>query len=153
MVHQCASRSPTEHRASCRLQTLDLGGAYDLTDMTLWNYGERWNKGYYNNRGINAFTLEFSTDGGTTWSAPVSLTAAEVPAGADSGVVYYDPEIIDFEDQTGVTHVRLTVQSNHGGGYTGFGEVAFSAPKVPEPASALLFVLGGLGLVCRRRRV
>jgi hypothetical protein len=150
--------SPRIEDVAGRVQTtsisamvLDLGGSYDLTGMVLWNYAERWQGTYYNTRGSNTFTLEFSTDG-TTFSTPVSLSATRVPDGATSDLVYFDSEGIDFADQTGITHVRMTVQSNFGGNYTGIGEVVFTAVPEPESSSAILLAFCGLGFLARRRR-
>jgi hypothetical protein len=151
--------SPRIEAVAGRVQTtsisamvLDLGGAYDLTGMVLWNYSERWNNDYYNDRGSNTFTLEFSTDGGTTFPTSVSLSATRVPDGAASGLQYFDSEAIDFADQTGITHVRMTVQSNFGGNYTGIGEVVFTAVPEHQTSSAILLAFCGLGFLARRRR-
>jgi len=134
--------------------TLDLGGTYDIETVNLWNYAERWNGTYYNDRGVKDFDLEFSTDGGATFGNTVSLTAAMADdTGATTGDVLYDGETFDIIDQVGVTHVKFIAQDNYGGGYTGIAEVNFTGVQsVPEPSSAALLGLGGLALILRRRK-
>ncbi len=128
----------------------DLGGTFDLTGLALWNYGERFNTLYFNDRGLKDFTLEFSSDGGTVFGASLALSAAMAPTGASSGLVTYGPELLSFL-ASGVTHVRLGSATNHGGNFTGFNEIAFIS-GVPEPSSLALFgLVGGIVLVRRRR--
>jgi len=69
--------------------TLDLGGTYDIETVNLWNYAERWNGTYYNDRGVKNFDLEFSTDGGTTFGNTISLIAAMAD---DTGAHQAPPE-------------------------------------------------------------
>jgi hypothetical protein len=156
-IENVAGRTPMNTTTISNL-VFNLGGAYDLTGMVLWNYSERWTDGngtsYYNDRGIGAFTLEFSTDG-TTFSTPVSFNATRVPDGTASGLQYFNSEAIDFDDQTGITHVRMNVTSNFGGddsNYVGMGEVVFTAVPEPESSSAILLAFCGLGFLARRRR-
>jgi len=132
--------------------TLDLGGTYDIATVNFWNYAERWNGTYYNDRGVKDFDLEFSTDGGATFGNTVSLTAAMAAEGAASGDALYDGETFDIADQAGVTHVKFIAKNNHGGNYNGFSEINFTGEKVPEPSSAALLGLGGLALILRRRK-
>ena len=133
--------------------TLDLGGTYDIATVNFWNYAERWNGTYYNDRGVKDFDLEFSTDGGATFGNTVSLTAAMADdTGATTGDVFFNGETFDIEDQAGVTHVKFIAQDNYGGGYTGIAEVNFTGVAVPEPSSAALLGLGGLALILRRRK-
>jgi hypothetical protein len=78
-----------------------------------------------------------------------------VPDGAASGLQYFDSEAIDFDDQTGITHVRMDVANNFGGNganYFGMGEVVFTAVPEPESSSAILLAFCGLGFLARRRR-
>jgi len=132
---------------------LDLGGTYNIETVNLWNYGERWQGVYYNDRGVQDFRLEFSTDGGATYGNPELLIASKAPEGATSGQVFYDGETFDITDQAGVTHVKFIAISNYGGGYKGFSEINFTGTVVvPEPSSAALLGLGGLALILRRRK-
>jgi len=134
--------------------TLDLGGTYDLETVNFWNYAERWNGTYYNNRGVKDFQLEFSTDGGLTFGNNTGILTAAMAdeSGASSGQVTYAGETFDITDQAGVTHVKFIALNNHGGNYHGFSEINFTGEVVPEPSSAALLGLGGLALILRRRK-
>lgn len=128
-----------------------LGAAYNLTGMAFWNYCERYESLYYNDRGVKDFTLAFSTDNGATYSAPISLTAGQIPAGPASGASSSPAELF-LLSQSGVTDVRLTAVNNHGGDWIGFGEIAFTGSQVPEPSACALAGLAVLACFGVRAR-
>ena len=88
--------------------------------------------------GVRDFTLNL-TDG-TTTLASLSDTAAL------NGV-----EQVFSVSALGVTNAQLIVNSSYAAQtHAEFSEIRFNA--VPEPSSALLFGLGGLGFLARRKR-
>jgi len=125
--------------------SLDLGTSYEISDFVFWGY----HFGAPNGNEAREFSLEFSNDGGTSFSAPVvvanplSVYAADQASTLSLGATF-----------TADT-VRMTVTDNHFGGASpggdriGIGEVKFIA--IPEPSTSLLVGLAGLALLRRRR--
>ncbi len=125
--------------------TFDLGAAYELESLVLWNGAEAWAGVYYNNRGLESFTMSFSTDNVTFGDA-----------------VAVDPTIIgeipDFAAET-FAIPNVTAQyvmfsdlvNGGGGGYAEISEVKFVA--VPEPATFGMVALFGGGILFIRRRL
>ena len=126
--------------------TFDLGAAYELESLVLWNGAEAWGGVYYNNRGLDAFTMSFSTDG-TTFGDTIAV---------DSTII---AEIPDFDAETfaipNVTaqYVMFSdlVNGNGNGAHTAISEVRFTA--VPEPATLGMVALFGGGILFIRRRL
>ncbi|MBN1910736.1 MAG: PEP-CTERM sorting domain-containing protein [Pirellulales bacterium] len=143
--------------------TFDLHGSHELDEMLVWNYSNGTNAVSWNNRSTKEVTLEYSNDGGTTWTTmddtngtdPGTHTFASTPLGEYNNTEYrmYDYQTaVDFEGIT-ATNVRMTQLSNYGGeaGTFGLNEVRFY--QVPEPSTSVGLI--GLGLLClvgRRRR-
>lgn len=113
----------------------------------IWGYHFNSNNGNH----ASAVSLEFSTNGGSTYGTPVSLTIPN--AGAFNAA-----DIVSFVAQTADT-VRLTVTDNFwnaggnppGGDRVGIAEIRFLGDAVPEPGVASLGLLG-LAAALRRRR-
>ncbi len=110
--------------------TFDLGAAYDLTKIYIWNYNE--NHTISESRNLKNFTVEVSTNG-STWVYPTTgtnQTAASIGAGAFSSI-----PLTDTLDMTasGVRYVRFNVASgvstgNYGdASYVGIADVAFES--------------------------
>lgn len=118
----------------------------DIDEMVNWGY-------HFNNNPTGNFasagTLEFSTDGGTTFYSSENVTIGLVTSASTSTT--FAARDADF--------IRLTVTDNHfgvapaGGDRVGLAEVRFAnTVAVPEPtSSALLLGLAGFGFVARRR--
>lgn len=157
---------------------LDLGSSRsDLDEMFIWNVSEAtgWN------RGVQDFNVHYGTSPSnlpTGWAGSGNLysTATEHDFGAagwsqlgstvkldkgsnqtqsgttNGGAAYYDGRI----DVSSITarYVGIEILSNWGdtNGRAGLNNVTFTTAPIPEPSSALLIGLGGLGLVLRRRR-
>lgn len=129
----------------------DLGAVYDLAQIEVLNTSNT----AWNDRETNSFTIATSTDGGTTFGAESAAIALQ-----DYTAGFQTIAITD----TGVTDVRLTVTNltdvNTGeqGPSTGVGsdravglnEVRFYE-AIPEPSTAVLFGLGSVFLLRRRR--
>ena len=122
----------------------DLGGSFAVDAVHVWQYTDVASAGF-NNFGTSAFDIAFSTDGGTTYGAPISLS------GFTQGV--QGPESVQsrtFAAQSGVTHIRFdNFVAFAREGNAGFGEVRFG--QVPEPGSFALLALGGAVMLRRRR--
>ncbi len=138
----------------------DLHGEHALDEMLVWNYSWATLTGSNNNRGTKEVTLEYSDNGGTTWTTlantngddPGTHTFAVVPEEPNDTLyrMYDYQTAVDFGGVT-ATHVRMTQLSDYGGGLRGLAEVRFY--EVPEPTTlAGLIALGLLCLVGRYRR-
>lgn len=124
---------------------VDLSEIRSLTALTVWGYGG-------NNNEASDFFVEFSTDGGTTWSTSTETVATSALLGDNN-------EILAFSDIHLADAVRLTITENAGGrGFggtgpgdrVGFGELTLLA-LVPEPSTGTLLLFGLAALATRRR--
>jgi hypothetical protein len=121
--------------------TFTLQSASVVDAVHMWGYDRTGDT----KRSIQSFDLSFSTNGGGTYANTIALTLA-VPS-ADPIPV----QTLNFAQQTGVTHIRITNMTNYGdSNYVGLSEIRFSA--VPEPTTTALLGLGGLALILRRRK-
>lgn len=124
---------------------IDLGATYSVTDFVIWGYHFGANNGNHPKN----ITLEFSTNGGTSYGSPLPILVPN--AGAFNGA-----DVVTFAAQN-ANHVRLTVTDNYFGSYSGgdrvgISEIRFMGDAVPEPSAAILGSLGALALLRRRRR-
>jgi hypothetical protein len=127
----------------------NLGGSYDLTGMNLWNNaGSIGDDG----EGINAFQLDFLDAG--------ALVIGSYNSNANDGIAVQN---FGFAGPSGVTAVRLTINSNWGGiigperQYVGFYEINFDGdptrtPGIPEPGTWALMAGGLASFSFLRRR-
>ena len=104
--------------------TLKLAGVHQLSDFVYWGYAG-------NNNEAKTFDLEFSSDGGATYGAPVTVTSA---VRANTGQLTL-PLGGTFEADT----VRITMTDNHrdtpgaaGGDRVGLGEIKFIGTSAPR---------------------
>ncbi len=122
--------------------TFDLGSAFSVDTVHIWNYTRTGET----DRAVQGFDISFSSDD-VTYTTPVTVTGfSSIPY---SGGVVVDVQSQSFTAGSG-RYIKLENVTNHGdSGYTGFGEIRFSA--VPEPSVALLGAVGLLALLRRRR--
>lgn len=146
--------------------TIDLGVDISFGTALLWQYGNNGGPGLYDaGNSTREFELIFHTAAeGATFtgeSAEYAGTMAYIDAGGDSTSTNIG-QTFQFAETT-ARYVQLTIISNWGGqtvsGNTvlggdrfGLGEVRFATESIPEPSSAALLGLAGLGLIIRRRR-
>jgi len=143
---------------------LDLGSpTADLDQMFLWNVQENA-PGNQTNRGMADFNIWYSNSptsappapGGTVtpydfnsggWTQLGGTNNLPVGTGiGDAGAAF------DISGASGAQYIGIEMLTNHGAGdRTGFGEVAFTSNPIPEPTSMALLLLGGLGILRRRR--
>ena len=109
--------------------TLTLDGPYSLSELVIWGYGGNTNE-------ASDFTVEFSTDGGNSYSAATETVMT-------SGLVGNDRARLSFGQTHEANFVRLTITNNAmgrgfpgaGGDRVGLGEIRFvgSAVQVITP--------------------
>lgn len=125
--------------------TFDLGGTFGVTDLVYWGY----HFGAPNGNEVREFSLEFSSDGGGTFGAPVVVSSPL------SNYAFATAVTLPLGGTYTADTVRATFTDNHfggtadGGDRLGLGEVKFVA--IPEPSTALLGGVALLGLLRRRR--
>ncbi len=125
--------------------TIDLGGTYSVTDFVIWGYHFGSNNGNHPKN----ITLEFSTNGGASYGAPLGILVPNAGAFNSADVVNFSARDANF--------VRLTVTDNYFGTYSGgdrvgISEIRFMGDAIPEPSSSLLGAVGVLALLRRRKR-
>ncbi|MDF1753391.1 MAG: tandem-95 repeat protein [Verrucomicrobiales bacterium] len=90
--------------------TFELDSVESLTHLVYWGYGGNHNE-------AKEFILEFSADGGATFSGPVTVSSASM-AGSGQNTLFlggaYDADM-----------VKITITDNYGGNRVGLGEVKF----------------------------
>lgn len=121
--------------------TFDLGGTFDLTSVTIWNYNETqpWTP-----RGVDQMEIEISTDGGSSFALFSTINLQQAPA--NNTTVF--AETFSLSGANGVTHVQFDILSNHRGdtfingnyvnggngdsGHVGLSEVEFDGIVLKE---------------------
>jgi hypothetical protein len=117
----------------------DLGAAYHVTNMILWNGPASATTRVATFSVIISDSSDFSTSQ-SMGSFSSSPSGAHPVAAEGFNLTAADGR-----------YIRV-VTTNAGGARTLIGEVAFAGTAVPEPSSALLVAFGTVGLLHRRRR-
>jgi len=137
--------------------TFNLNGSYHLSGFTFWNLGG--SSDALTRQGINSVTIEYSNNGGTTWStlsgAPTSFTQGTFGTPGTNQT----PQAFSFAS-VAATNVRFTNLSNFGAfnnptdnNRIGFSEIQFAGTKIPEPSSLLALLAFGLAGVSLGKRI
>jgi hypothetical protein len=122
----------------------DTGNAISLTSLT-------FSLGVFNGGLRPSFYLASNIDG---YATPIG----SVTTNATAGTVTIDLSGAQFQNLASGTEFRLYLWSENGGGGSGsrwvFDDVTVegTVAAVPEPVSVALFALGGLSVLCARRR-
>ena len=129
--------------------TFDLGAVYTINSFNVWNYNETG--GTFTERGVNSVSVEYGTTASLGSTVPGITSFDEAPSPA-AGT--YTGQAFNTFTPFNARYIKFDINSNHGDADTFYGlsEVQFDGVLVPEPSSAALFGLAGLGLILRRRR-
>lgn len=124
--------------------TFDLGGAFDLAGIHIWN-GNQGRVGQDNTgRGVNEFVLSVSSDG-TSYTTVGTYNLTRSPF-VNNNVGPVSAQNFDLTGHNGVTHVRIRVNSVHdlaNNPYANLSEVMFTANIVPGVFYLSRFVVAG----------
>ena len=108
--------------------TFSLGAAFDVNEVYYWTYERD------GDRNIRTFDISYSTDGGATFSTPVSAASLNMADWAIGGSVR-DPSSVrtaTFDTLSAVTDIRFSNLQNHGDAqYIALYELRFGG----QPAS------------------
>jgi hypothetical protein len=138
--------------------TFNLNGSYNLSGFTFWNLGG--GSTALTRQGINNVTIEYSNNGGTTWSTLSGAPSMFAQGTSGSPATSQVAQQFSFAS-VAATHVRFTNLSNFGGftdpatqNRIGFSEIQFAAgTKIPEPSSLLALLAFGLAGVSLGKRI
>ncbi|GCA86797.1 PEP-CTERM sorting domain-containing protein [Microcystis aeruginosa] len=128
---------------------------YSLAGFSFWNSGGSISTTPNTvavNQGIKNVTIEYSSDGGTTW---VPLTGA--PSSFNPGPLLGDvsPQLVSFKPvyATNVKFSNMSTQGTNNGlnNRLGFNEIQFRS--IPEPSTTLALLALGLAGVGLRKRI
>ncbi|PIA77830.1 hypothetical protein BFR04_10435 [Gaetbulibacter sp. 4G1] len=104
---------------------IDLGATFDVTSFAYWGYP------VFPLNNPKDVTLEFSTNGGTTYATTENISLVSSADGG-SGIIH---QAATLSATRQANFVRLTITDNHGGGRIGFGELRFGGtPQAGLPA-------------------
>ena len=106
------------------VMVFQLGDVLQLTDIVIWGYAN----GRFNGNEARSLTLEFSTDGGKSYSEPLALTRKLTGNAC---------EVLSLGGKRSADFVRMTLTDNFagtsgvpGGDRVGLGEVRFINPEL-----------------------
>jgi len=136
--------------------TFNLNGGYNLSGFTFWNLGNMTQE--LANQGIKNVTIEYSNNGGTTWSNLIGAPTSFAQGLVGTASLPQPPQQFSFTS-VAATHVRFTNLSNFGefdnpteNNRIGFSEIQF-ATEIPEPSSLLALLAFGLAGVSLGKRI
>ena len=136
--------------------TFNLNGSYNLSGFTFWNLGG--GSAELTRQGIKSVTIEYSNNGGTTWSTLSGAPSMFAQGTSGSPATSQIPQQFSFAS-VAATNVRFTNLSNFGeftnpgaNNRIGFSEIQF-ATEIPEPSSLLALLAFGLAGVSLGKRI
>jgi len=104
-------------------------------------------------------TIEYSNNGGTTWSTLSGAPSMFAQGTSDTMPTSQTPQQFSFAS-VAATNVRFTNLSNFGGftdptmnNRIGFSEIQFAGTKIPEPSALLALLAFGLAGVSLGKRI
>jgi hypothetical protein len=113
--------------------TFDLGGSFEMDAIHIWN-GNQWSPTLnLTARGVQQFDVLVSSDGTNFTEVLTDQVLTKSP-----GNQFVAAQSFSLAGNSGVTHVRLHIDSNHGDAYRGLSEVMFTQtvdPGLSVPAS------------------
>ena len=136
--------------------TFDLGSVETINTLYIWNYAEEsaGNEVTYLKRGANQVELYVnSTNTLTLCTHAGSVQFLEAtPAPYTSLGAFNTPVVAYTIPAITAQYIEFDITSNWGDpSFVGLSEVRFGF--VPEPSAGLLCLLGGVGMLTRRRRL
>ncbi len=112
--------------------TFTLPSPSTVGALHAWQYDG--NHSSWNDRAINTFDISFSADGGATYPTTITGLALSRESHSD-GNTQVAVQTRFFEQQLGVTHIKLTLLSNWGDpSWYGLGEMYFGEGQAGLPA-------------------
>jgi hypothetical protein len=137
--------------------TFNLNGSYNLSGFTFWNLGG--GSAELTRQGIRNVTIQYSNNGGTTWSTLSGAPSVFAQGTFGSPATNQTPQQFSFAS-VAATNVRFTNLSNFGGftnpstnNRIGFSEIQFARTEIPEPSSLLALLAFGLAGVSLGKRI
>jgi hypothetical protein len=137
--------------------TFNLNGSYNLSGFTFWNLGG--SSAELSRQGIKNVTIQYSNNGGTTWSTLSGAPSVFAQGTFGSPATSQTPQQFSFAS-VAATNVRFTNLSNFGGftnpganNRIGFSEIQFARTEIPEPSSLLALLAFGLAGVSLGKRI
>jgi len=128
--------------------TFDLGAAYNLEGIHLWNNNQNDGNLSYSNRGIQTADI-FTSLNGISYSLLSGTPATYTQAPGADGYLGENYSI----SVANVRYVRFDITSNWGStDATGISEIRFTGVAVPEPSQWVLLAIGGIALTAIRFR-
>lgn len=147
--------------------TFDLGAVYDVNSFLVWNYNENYNAngvpngshpGTHTRSGAKSVNISVANTLGGAFTSLGNFTFNEA-SGSDASNFSQLFDLSSYAAADTARLVRFDILSNWSESdgiptpWTGLSEVRFDgAASIPEPSRAMLYILGGMGLILRRRR-
>jgi hypothetical protein len=127
--------------------TVDLGGVYDLSELSIWNLARFVSEIDIPDSG----SVQVSTDDGVSYGAATTLSGWAVPISIDNYESTF--ALTGVAGAATATHLKINLVNDVGNDYEWMflSEIQVNGELVPEPSTFLLAALG-LGFCGRRRR-
>jgi hypothetical protein len=128
------------------VMTFTFGQVYNVTDLLVWEY-------VFTSLTPKDVTLDFSTDGGTTWASSVNLTMHDNTGGASTNGTRPVNDT-SLGGSHAANAVRMTITSDYANNLAALDELRFLGSNVVAAPAPAALPAGGvlLGLIALRRR-